>query len=352
MKAENVYIIFYAINLVNLGGNNINQSNQYTNPLSEYEKKEILRLHDIGVNNIKIAERIGRSDSTIGRYLKKCGLKTFGNRLFTNGEIKDILNSYENGETASMILERYKYKVKCPETIMYTIKKYGGTPRRSGTQVSYNTSYFHDIDTEAKAYYLGFFLADGNVHQLKRNENQYRIQIDLQSQDEYILKQFNEEIGSSNAISHYRKNGRDEVMLQLHSREMANDLMLHVVYPRKSMHEELTNTIPQNLFHHYIRGIFDGDGTVYILNNKYHQLKFGFYGSHKLVEQIHHYLQRTINISDNKIYDKTTVSFSNYSRYNDIINFYHLIYDDSHLFLTRKRNKFLEYFQYKNKQIA
>lgn len=321
---------------------NIKYSNQYTNPLTEEEKKAIIELNKIGLNNIEIAKRINRNDTTIGRFLKKNGLHTSYNRLFTNNEIKQILELYKNGATGKEIMDQFD-KVKCPETILRIVKQHGGKPRKCGIQVKWNTSYFHNIDTEQKAYFLGLWLADGNIHKQKRKTEQYIIQIALKNKDKYIIENFKQEIQSDNVISYYEK--RDECHFAISSVEMAHDLMLHGVFPNKSTKEELTDTVSDELFHHYIRGIFDGDGTVFFERGNPRYLRFGFYGSHKIVEQIHQYLRAKIDISDNKVYDKETVSFSNYGKYNDVVNFYNLIYKDATVFLTRKKDKFDQYIE-------
>ena len=274
--------------------------------------------------------------------MKKNGLHTSYNRLFTNDEINQILELYKNGVTGTEIMNKFE-EVKCPETILRVIKQNGGSARKGGIQVKWNTSYFHDIDTEQKAYFLGLWLADGNVHRLKRKTEQYVLQIALKNQDRYIIEHFKREIQSTNAISYYKK--RDECHFSISSVEMAYDLMSHGVLPNKSMKEELTDTVPDELFHHYIRGIFDGDGTVFFERGNPRYLRFGFYGSHKIVEQIHQYLRMKINISDNKVYDKETVSFSNYGKYNDIVNFYNLIYENATVFLARKKDKFDVYIE-------
>ena len=96
------------------------------------------------------------------------------------------------------------------------------------------------------------------------------------------------------------------------------------------------------MYKHLIRGYFDGNGTVYTLNDKYDTLCFGFYGTHKIVKQIQNELIQKIGISNNKITDQKThnVSFSSYSKHKDINNFYNYIYKNAELFQKRKKEKF------------
>ena len=62
--------------------------------------------------------------------------------------------------------------------------------------------YFDNINSEAKAYFLGFIITDGNVFIPKDNNRQASISITQKSEDDYILKKFKEEIQTNTAIAH------------------------------------------------------------------------------------------------------------------------------------------------------
>ncbi len=44
-----------------------------------------------------------------------------------------------------------------------------------------NENYFENIDTEQKAYFLGFIFADGNIQLRQGNTNKYRLRIGLRN---------------------------------------------------------------------------------------------------------------------------------------------------------------------------
>lgn len=315
-------------------------TSKFNNYLSQEEKDIIISMYNEGYNTVVIANKLNRHNSSIGRFLKKQGLQTNNNKTgLTKTDKQNIIKYYQEGKTAKEILSLYENKVRSENTIMSIVKEVGAN-RPRGIACDADIDYFETIDTEAKAYYLGLMLTDGNVHKMKRNTEQYRIQIALQSQDRDILERFKKELHSSNKIIHYQKDKRDECIFSIHSVKMAYDLSKQGITPNKTFIAELNYNIPPDLFRHYIRGIFDGDGTVYYSNEHLH---FGFYGTHKLVTQVQDWLIEQINLTRHKITDKETVSFTTYQKRKDIENFYNLIYTDASFYLKRKKEKFDSY---------
>lgn len=319
----------------------ITLSSKYNNYLTQEEKEIILKKHNEGYNTVEIANHLHRNDSSIGRFLKKNNLTaTYSKCKLRKADKERIIELYQDGLTAKEILPMFIGKVQTENTIMAIVKE-SGINRPRGTVSDADSDYFSIIDTEAKAYYLGLLLTDGNVHKAKRNTEQYVIQIDLKADDKEIIEKFKKEIHSSNRIRIYQTDKRNECLFGICSSKMAHDLMDKGVYPKKTFKAELNYNIPPELFRHYIRGIFDGDGTVFVSKDK---LRFGFYGTHKLVSQVQDWLNEQINISHNKVFDKPTVSFVIYQKKDDVMNFYNLMYKDASFFLQRKKDKFDSYF--------
>ena len=316
-------------------------SSKYNNYLTQEEKETILKMHNEGYNTVEIAKELNRNDSSIGRFLKKNNLSaSYSKCKLRKSDKEAIIKLYQSGLTAKEILPQFIDKVQTENTIMAIVKQAGiGRPR--GNVSDADSDYFSVIDTEAKAYYLGLFLTDGNVCKVKRNTEQYLIQISLKADDKEIIEKFKEEIHSSNKVRIYQNGKRNECLFGISSTKMAHDLMDKGIFPQKTFDTELNYNIPQELFRHYIRGIFDGDGTVFVSKDK---LRFGFYGTHKLVSQVQDWLNEQIDISMNKVFDKPTVSFVVYQKKNDVLNFYNLIYQDANFYLKRKKEKFENYF--------
>lgn len=308
--------------------------------MTQEEKDKIIEMYLNGFNTVQIGKELGRHNASVGRFIRKQGYKNnkTGKKL-SDEDISMIKELYISGLTSREIYGMFCNKIQCEETIQVIIRN-ANLSRPRGHRNLFCDDYFHDINTSTKAYFLGLLLTDGNVHKPKRTNRQYVIQIGLKLEDKYILKKLKMELNSDNKIIEYIKDNRNECYFSVSSNKMAEDLSKYKIVPNKTFLIDGMPSIKKEFYPDLIRGIFDGDGTVYILksNNK---LRFGFYGTHKLIEDIINKLNIEINIPLNKITDKDTVSFITFGAKKDILNFYNYIYYSKDVIcLTRKRKKF------------
>lgn len=120
-----------------------------------------------------------------------------------------------------------------------------------------NFTYFENIDTPNKAYYLGWAITDGNISD---SCNQYRIR--LKESDIDILEKFRKELESNYKIYH-RKN---YVEIDITNRKFVDCLINNGCVPNKTEIVKFPN-IKKELLWDFVKGIFDGDGS-YIFTNK------------------------------------------------------------------------------------
>lgn len=133
-----------------------------------------------------------------------------------------------------------------------------------------NHDYFDNIDTETKAYLLGFFIADGYI------ENN-RIRIQNSVDDLEIIELFRKELTPETTICYTNKqNGvkfrKKQCTAGLTSEHMTNLFKeKYGIIQRKTYNKDFIfhfNTIPLNLIRHFVRGYFDGDGSVSFIKTK------------------------------------------------------------------------------------
>ena len=99
------------------------------------------------------------------------------------------------------------------------------------------------------------------------------------------------------------------------------------------------SSIPSNLFPHFLRGFFDGDGSIFI--TKYNSVNVHFIGLPNIIEYIHSYLKNNdISSAIYPCYSSYIVNELRIGNIHEIVKFYDLIYNDAILLLDRKRKKF------------
>ena len=217
--------------------------------------------------------------------------------------------------------------------------------------------YFDDIDTEEKAYWLGFLTADGWVNKNDKN-NAGVTGIELQYGDINHLKKFNKSIGGNYQIvdrwrtcslSPYKDKKNHTCIIRIFSLIMYNSLVNKGFTNNKSFDYHIPN-LKQDLIRHYIRGYFDGDGCFTFTNKTFH---INFITASKMLnDDISHILNlENINYIENSYINdfNTTMYKIDIYRNNDRLKFLDWIYKDSNIYLDRKYKKYLKV---KNSQIT
>ena len=174
-----------------------------------------------------------------------------------------------------------------------------------------------------------------------------------------MVKIFKKELKSEHKLARYdvfdKRTNKTYVRysIQIASKEIVNDLNNLGIYSNKSFNCSMPN-IPKKYFWDFIRGIFDGDGTIHQgKNENVGRLRFGIIGSEKLLIEINNFF-KTNNIL--KVYVRKT-KYGNSkgnlirldcSKFNDLNMLKNMMYDDSNgLRLTRKYKKFQTLKEYK-----
>jgi hypothetical protein len=117
---------------------------------------------------------------------------------------------------------------------------------------------FREIDSEGRAYWLGFLLADGNVAARKDG----RFAVSVSQKDPAHLHKLCEFVGSG-AVSPRRRGKYLWYVSQWYDSEAAQDLARWNCVPNKSKTLEPPGGVPDDMISHLIRGYNDGDGGVY-----------------------------------------------------------------------------------------
>lgn len=238
------------------------------------------------------------------------------------------------------------------------IKKYKLETPNKGIRLKSDGSYFNEINTEYKAYILGFFIADGYIEKTSG-----RICFNNSIDDISIIKEIQNQICPTSKLYYSNKQSqvkfrKKQVTLRFTNKEIFQTLnKKYDVFNAKTFNENYVfdfNKISDTLIHHFIRGYFDGDGSVsFIPKSKNKQLFFNFsfvFNSKLFCNQFAEIFQNKFEIIP-VIYThigKTSNYFSlrfnyNRKRQNKIKDIYNWLYKDSNIFLERKKIKFEQY---------
>ena len=131
---------------------------------------------------------------------------------------------------------------------------------------SINESYFNDINCANKAYWLGLIMADGNIYHYK-DSDKVQFSVKLQSSDIGILEDFARDIDFPVDKIRIRETNRletktESVEIRSYNRKFCDSLSVYGIVDRKSGHEIFPKQIPNEFKKDFIRGFWDGDGTV------------------------------------------------------------------------------------------
>ena len=214
----------------------------------------------------------------------------------------------------------------------------------------YNRDFFEKIDTEEKSYWMGFILADGNI-----SKNSNRMHITLARKDDgHLLKFCNIFKKTLEEFEHegFSHNGKIKTNIlyssrcSICSRKMWNDLYDKGIYPNKTYIDDtqVFKSIPDGLLNHFIRGFFDGDGSISRMNkkDKYNIYQFHIVGNEKILNLVSDILAKNCGINRIRVSpDKSIYRMYCAGNY-QLTAIRDWLYKDANIYLERKRDIFYQ----------
>ncbi|HSX18550.1 MAG TPA: LAGLIDADG family homing endonuclease [Candidatus Saccharimonadales bacterium] len=206
-----------------------------------------------------------------------------------------------------------------------------------------NSNFFGKWSAEM-AYVLGFFAADGNICRTGRAH-----MLHVACDDKDVIEKIKQVMNYQGPIREkVRLNGKVSYSLRISDPVLFNDLNILGVTERKSL-TLMPPKIPKVFVWHFIRGYFDGDGSVVLRNTNYpSKLVVYFYtASHSMASFLHGFF---INVLGElykakigiKIAHQKTPFYVVCMGHKASVELFKYMYKDTNLFLERKYRKFLE----------
>lgn len=201
-----------------------------------------------------------------------------------------------------------------------------------------NHDFFSRWSSEM-AYILGYFCADGNMHRDKKNKSWH---FRIASNDRAHLQTIKKTMASTHGFL-TRKTQPKLLTMQFVSERICKDLLALGITPRKSLTLQFPK-VPLEYLNDFIRGYFDGDGSIYV-EKRNQAVRFAiFSGSKNFLVVLKKHLKIILPSVRGKLYKRKGARCYDlrYFRIDDIPKLFEFLYPKAQntLCLKRKYEKF------------
>ena len=255
------------------------------------------------------------------------------NKLNIEQEL-DIINKKKSGISLKSLME--EFKIKSVKTIYDVIKRNGREKIIPNKSNIVNENYFENINTEEKAYWLGFLYADGYVRM--KNNRSGELKLKLGIKDKEHIELFKKCLESTHIIkdiiSNVMINGINHVSLcstfSVYNTKLVKDLFNQGCINNKTFLIRMPN-IDKSLIRHFIRGYFDGDGCISLNKGS---------ASVSIASNADFTNEIKIILGYGRVVKQDNIFILCFYHKDKIGDFYHLLYDNSNIYLNRKKEIF------------
>jgi len=271
-----------------------------------------------------------------------------------NYDIKQMAEYYFNSKLTNREIAKIFNISPC--TVTYQLKRNGYTlidkvQYGNNRKHSIDLNFFKTINSSNKAYILGLILSDGYVDDYTK--------LTFTSKDIELVKIFKKELKSEHKLATYdvfdKRTNKTYTRhsIKIASKEIVSDLNKLGVFSKKSFTCTMPE-IPEAYFWHFIRGLFDGDGSISKGSmRKEGALQFSIIGSENMLRVIKNKF-KLYGLSNTKFEitkyhsEDDHIAKLHYYSYNDLFFLNEKIYENSEgLRLTRKYDVFQTLKEYR-----
>lgn len=270
-------------------------------------------------------------------------------------QLDNAIEMYKNGKSCNFIGKELGFK---DHIVSARLKENGVVIERLRRNKIYsvNENFFELIDTEEKAYWLGFLYADGY-----NSQKSICLRLQLQNIDIEHIKKFQKSIDSNHKI--YRvfgsgnKNCHNNIypLLCINNRKISENLANLGCIQNKSLKLKFptNDQVPDALIHHFIRGYFDGDGCINIRMSRKKEHKksarIHIAGTYEFLLGIKNILSAMcIYSSIRKTISENKIKYLACDGSLKVEKFYKYMYKDATVYLDRKFNIFSKWLNERN----
>lgn len=289
-----------------------------------------------------IVKQLNIDKNSFIEYLKEFGYYvTEKTRPSTAKKIRAALEECQiSNESVTKIAKKYNLT---PTLLVNIVKQYFDNVNVVG-KPKFNEHIFDVIDTEEKAYWLGFIFADGYIDSsplYKNKKNNYEFELSLSNKDIEHLQKFSSFIFLKKEL--YVDDTR--CRLSVNSKHFWKILNSYGCVPKKSLILKFPNIdifSDTSLIRHFIRGYFDGDGYISHRDSIKDTPSVNLLGTPEFLITALSYLNidQNYKLHQNHNSEKTVYYFETDKK---AIIFMKQLYDNSNIYLQRKYEKYCRY---------
>ena len=235
----------------------------------------------------------------------------------------------------------YKVRKILAENNIHIRDKHEGIQVRNIAERKYhfNENYFKNMNSNV-AYIVGFLAADGTIA-----SNSNCVKLTLAQKDAELLEKIKKELEFDGPVKYTTTSkGFDIATLEINSAVYKEDLKKYNVVPQKTFTFSIPETIPEEYLIDFIRGYWDGDGTICTAGKS--AIRSSLCSARKeTLEQILTFLEKRYGIPRVSIQEQMRSNVLYYIQYSNNSTrklFKAFYYKDNILYLERKYKKFCE----------
>lgn len=321
-----------------------------------YLRTKSLRQTAMAAQGITGTSTIAKKLRSLGVEVKNYKLKPISVpdeelvRMYNSGmSLKEIANKV-SGSKGAMVVRQRLQKLGVDTSYNANVSKYKEKMSRASHHYTLDEHVFDVINTEEKAYWLGFLMADGYNH-----EDRHAICLRLQAEDIEILEKFkvflksNAPIYTFHRITNTNKLLREYKEVSVHSVYLSRQLATLGCVQNKTYRLVYPTCVPENLENHFIRGYFDGDGCLSVIkrndrkNAESKTYQFNIVGKKEVISVMQDKIVNATKLRKLplRVRKDSFVQLMHYGGFNNVLKIMNYLYKDATIYLKRKHDKYL-----------
>lgn len=351
----------------------------FTNRRNDWTESDIENLKKLFNKNLSYSEIAKELNKTVRACqakairlgLKKKDCNTWKNNkradFWTEKDIEKLIycaENYSSYSEISKIIGRSVKSISCKLSELGKHLKEKTEIEKANYRRSYSVTddYFETIDSQKKAYWLGWLITDGfittNLNTNRGLVMSNSIGLKLQEKDSDVLKDMKADLNCSKTIRTVKRNkpiiyndktiiSKTQCELRFTSAKMIQDLARYGIHQNKTYDVTFPKELDSKYYPGFIAGVISGDGCIDIKKNRNtYILRCTIAGNLDLVQNIHSILVKEIGVNaDKKIfrYEHTAQLYRLELNQTETIALYNWLQKNG-ISLMERKNKLIEEF--------